>query len=227
MTLPLGLRNRLAELVLDAFDEPETCRTLRALGAWCRSPERPVPPEADARLASLGWFQRDGAGRLRLPGAHRAHGAALGARVERALLLFAGAAALPEATTLAGVLARAALLADEGLFFEVHELLEPAWMRAEGSERVALQGLIQVAVGLHHAEGGNREGALSLLAEGLSKLATTEPALPLDTRSWQPGIRAMLAALRDGRVPPPPPPWPTPAICSTPTPARDTAWRSS
>ena len=34
MTLPLGLRNRLAELILDAFDDPGARRALCALDAW-------------------------------------------------------------------------------------------------------------------------------------------------------------------------------------------------
>src|SRR5262245_26147111 len=31
---------------------------------------------------------------------------------------------------------------DAGLFFEVHELLEPEWLRAEGARKTTLQGLI-------------------------------------------------------------------------------------
>src|SRR5262249_56095189 len=45
--------------------------------------------------------------------------------------------------SLAEALARAAILFDAGLAFEVHELLEPYWVRAHGDDREALQGLIQ------------------------------------------------------------------------------------
>jgi hypothetical protein len=64
---------------------------------------------------------------------------------------------------MAPLLERAAALANHGLFFEVHELLEPVWFRASEPARTALQGLIQVAVAFHHLENGNLEGARSLL----------------------------------------------------------------
>jgi predicted metal-dependent hydrolase len=123
-----------------------------------------------------------------------------------------------DAGTLVALLDRAARLADAGLFFEVHELLEPAWLRSEGSARLALQGLIQVAVGFHHAAHGNREGAVSLLAEGVAKLGASAPSLPLDTAAWLGRLEAVLTAWRAGSPAPAPTPWPAPT---------ETAWRSS
>lgn len=73
-------------------------------------------------------------------------------------------------TPLAMALTRAALLLREGLFFEVHEVLESVWRALDGSTRMAVQGLIQVAVGLHHCAHGNMRGAASLLAKGRAKL---------------------------------------------------------
>ena len=67
-------------------------------------------------------------------------------------------------------LAAAAALFDAGLYFEVHELLEPYWTRAAGAERQALQGLIQVAVAFQHRDNGNVEGARSLLVDGSARL---------------------------------------------------------
>ncbi|MGH7399760.1 MAG: DUF309 domain-containing protein, partial [Candidatus Rokuibacteriota bacterium] len=58
-----------------------------------------------------------------------------------------------------------------GLYFEVHEVLEPYWIRAEGADREALQGLIQVAVGFQHLANGNLEGARALLRDGATRLA--------------------------------------------------------
>ena len=52
----------------------------------------------------------------------------------------------PPDATLESTLHAAALLFDAGLYFEVHELLEPRWLGADGRDRTALQGLIQVAV---------------------------------------------------------------------------------
>ena len=67
------------------------------------------------------------------------------------------------------------------LYFEVHELLEPYWMRAEGSARIALQGLIQVAVGFQHLANRNVSGALSLLHDGCGKVLERQlEGVPLD-----------------------------------------------
>jgi predicted metal-dependent hydrolase len=56
-------------------------------------------------------------------------------------------------------------------FFEAHEALEALWLKAEGEEKVFLQGLIQVAAAFHHQARGNLAGARSLLEEGWKKLA--------------------------------------------------------
>jgi hypothetical protein len=55
-------------------------------------------------------------------------------------------------------------------FFESHEVLEDLWREASGEERRFLQGLIQVAVAMHHFTRGNAAGARSLLARGAGKL---------------------------------------------------------
>ena len=111
---------------------------------------------------------------------------------------------------MAGLLERAAALANHGLFFEVHELLEPVWFRASEPARTALQGLIQVAVGFHHLENGNREGARSLLVLGVAKVAEAGATLPLDVREWLAELRAALAALAAGGSPAAIPRWPRP-----------------
>ena len=56
----------------------------------------------------------------------------------------------------------AACLFNEGLFFEVHEVLEAVWLKLEGQSRLLLQGLIQIAVGFHHLENKNLNGASGL-----------------------------------------------------------------
>ncbi len=56
-------------------------------------------------------------------------------------------------------------------FFDAHEALEDLWREAEGRRKLFLQALIQVAVGLHHQQRGNRVGARSLLARAGKKLA--------------------------------------------------------
>jgi uncharacterized protein len=208
VALPLGVRNRLAELILEAFDEPAARATLEALASFCQG--RLPDPEAASRLVDLGWFEATGSGRVRLLGAHHAHRAALCHRATVAVALLDDPAT-PGAGTLAGLLGRAARLGDARLYFEVHELLEPRWMRAEGAERLALQGLIQVAVALHHAEQSNRPGAISLMGEGLAKLDAAGAALPLDTVEWRKALTACLAAWRLNLPAPGLPLWPAPA----------------
>jgi predicted metal-dependent hydrolase len=60
---------------------------------------------------------------------------------------------------------------NEGQFFAAHEVWEEVWTPARGPERLFLQALIHVAVGLHHAQRHNREGARRQLRKGLKKLA--------------------------------------------------------
>ena len=56
-------------------------------------------------------------------------------------------------------------------FFEAHEVLEDVWRAAPEPDRKFLQGLIQIAVALHHHSTGNVVGCQSLLKRGLGNLA--------------------------------------------------------
>ncbi len=62
-------------------------------------------------------------------------------------------------------------LFNRGEFFEAHEVLEDVWRAAPAGEKKFLQGLIQVAVGLHHHSRGNLAGARSLLARAHRNLS--------------------------------------------------------
>jgi uncharacterized protein len=57
-------------------------------------------------------------------------------------------------------------------FFEAHEVLEDVWRAAPEAERKFLQGLIQVAVALHHHSRGNLVGCRSLLERARRNLST-------------------------------------------------------
>ncbi len=59
---------------------------------------------------------------------------------------------------------------DAAEYFEAHEVWEEVWNEAHGSWNALLQGLIQVAVALHHAGNGNRKGAHKLFARCLDYL---------------------------------------------------------
>jgi hypothetical protein len=55
-------------------------------------------------------------------------------------------------------------------WFECHETLEDLWIGAEGEVRDFYQGIIQIAVALHHWRNGNFGGAVSLLKGGAGYL---------------------------------------------------------
>ncbi|HKZ04945.1 MAG TPA: DUF309 domain-containing protein [Methylomirabilota bacterium] len=209
MALPLPLRNRLAELILDAVHDAGAREALAAVAAVCADPRALAGREPPARFPA-DLFERD-AGGLVLRSGFGASAREMGARAER------GWRALRDRPVADGEPARdealdaAATLFDAGLYFEVHELLEPHWFRARGPEREALQGLIQIAVGFQHLVNGNRRGALALLHEGAAKAAGGRLAgLPLAEFAESVGRGgAALAALADGddrfdwaRVPP-------------------------
>ena len=56
-------------------------------------------------------------------------------------------------------------------FFEAHEVLEDVWRAAPEPERKFLQGLIQVAVALHHHSRGNQVGCRSLMERARRNLS--------------------------------------------------------
>ncbi|MEX2222619.1 MAG: DUF309 domain-containing protein [Candidatus Rokuibacteriota bacterium] len=170
MTLPLLLRNRLAELILDALHDGAARRGLETVAAVCADPRAldPVAPPPEGFPAELfdrhadGWRIRSGFG---------SHAAALGERAARAARALANRPFSEVDRPLPGALEEAAALFGAGLYFEVHEVLEPYWMRAAGAEREALQGLIQVAVGFQHLANRNLDGARALLRDGAIKVA--------------------------------------------------------
>ncbi|MGH7812807.1 MAG: DUF309 domain-containing protein [Candidatus Binataceae bacterium] len=61
-------------------------------------------------------------------------------------------------------------LFNAGRFFECHEAWEEVWLRAEGGEKLFLQGMIQAAAAILHAQRGNLEGVRTLRDKSLEKL---------------------------------------------------------
>ncbi len=169
---PLPLRNALAELGLAACEDDAAAAAL----GWLAAPADAPPPAAAARLAAVHLI--DPGGRALLP-VHAPHAAAVAAHARRALRAAAAFRRGPPGAGVVRACRVAAALWNEGLFFEVHEVLEAVWRTAAGTERQALQGVIQIAVAYHHLAHGNRRGARSLLAEGRSRLASVPTtALP-------------------------------------------------
>jgi DUF309 family protein family protein len=143
-SLPLRVRNRLAETILAAPHDAAARRDLETLAAGGGS----------------GWLEgEDGRFEPRMQ-----------ARAQAALRALASAPVRTGASV-TDALDFAAALFDGGLYFEVHEVLEPHWVRAgDATERDTLQGLIQVAVGYQHFADGNLAGARSLLEQGGGRL---------------------------------------------------------
>jgi len=169
---PLPLRNALAELGLAACEDDAAAAAL----GWLAAPADAPLPAAAARLAAVHLI--DPGGRALLP-VHAPHAAAVAAHARRALRAAAAFRRGPPGAGVVRACRVAAALWNEGLFFEVHEVLEAVWKTAAGTERQALQGVIQIAVAYHHLAHGNRRGARSLLAEGRSRLASVPTtALP-------------------------------------------------
>src|SRR5215470_985127 len=86
-------------------------------------------------------------------------------------------------------------LFNNGKFFEAHEALEDLWRERPASDpaRKHLQGLVQLAVALHHESRGHLRGARSVLDRGLRNLARAEASfsnldldrLRHDMAEWQ------------------------------------------
>jgi uncharacterized protein len=77
------------------------------------------------------------------------------------------------------VLRQGLLLWDLGLHFEVHEILEHAWLRAQDTEKLFLQAMIRAAGVYIKGEFGFHEGAAKLAAKALPVLAANRERLAL------------------------------------------------
>ena len=195
MALPLPLRNRLADLILDALHDPQARQALEVVVAVCVESggvpaAQPIPNAFPADL----FEHREGVWRLK--GAWKAYEVEFAERAERARRMLRRRPFDPADPPLATALVSAALLFHAHLYFEVHELLEPYWLRADGGDREALQGLIQVAVGFQHLANGNIRGARSLLHDGCGRvLERTLEGVPLDPfgRALQQSLDRVLA----------------------------------
>ena len=55
-------------------------------------------------------------------------------------------------------------------FFEAHEVLEDLWHEYRDTDRVFIQGLIQIAAAFYHLQSENLKGAISQFTKGNEKL---------------------------------------------------------
>lgn len=102
---------------------------------------------------------------------------------------------------------------NRGCYFECHDILEDLWHETRGTDRLFLQGLIQISVGFYHLSNGNYKGAASQLTRGLSKLEDYRPEhrkvdldeLAKSVVSWlglaEAGLRGEFVQIDESRFP--------------------------
>lgn len=97
-----------------------------------------------------------------------------------------------------GLLDQAAVFWDLELFFEVHEILEPAWMDAKGDQKRLLQALIRAAGVYINLELGYEQRARKICAKALPVIRELKQELAGSIDG-----DALLAALESLAVEPP------------------------
>jgi hypothetical protein len=95
-----------------------------------------------------------------------------------------------ETEKITGTYPLAALLWDAGLFFEVHEYLEPLWIDATGIKKKVLQALIRAAGTYVHLHQGNMTGAAKMAEKAIKTLNLHQEMIPADIN-----IKLLLAKL--------------------------------
>ena len=91
-------------------------------------------------------------------------------------------------------------------FFEAHEALEDLWrdVPLANPAKRHVQGLVQLAVALHHESRGNLPGARSVLERAMCNLAGAELSFPdLDLQGLQYELAAWQAYLAQRQQRPP------------------------
>jgi predicted metal-dependent hydrolase len=101
----------------------------------------------------------------------------------------------------ASVIDRARAAWDAGLFFEVHEVVEPAWLEASGDQRTLLQGIIMAGAALHHLVGGNTAGARGLLRDAARRLSAVPEPADLAVGAFASALDALAERVDAGSIP--------------------------
>ncbi|MFQ5699838.1 MAG: DUF309 domain-containing protein [Myxococcota bacterium] len=170
----LLVRDCLAEcFVAAARGEPGARAQVQALAHWRREPSLPPALRELCTAGGTPLFEADGG----LAAPFAAHE---GYVRDRARRYAAALGWICEAEAWSQPLEAARCAWDAGLFFEVHELLEPEWMRAKEPARRVLQGMIMAGGALYHLGSGNRAGARGLLRQAAERLERAPSGSDLD-----------------------------------------------
>jgi hypothetical protein len=93
---------------------------------------------------------------------------------------------------------------NRGAFYEAHESWEEVWLELDDPEHTWVQGLIQVATGLHKLQQGHAGPAATLLRKAIAKLEDAPDELDgVDVAGARRIARTMLAGLEKGELPDP------------------------
>jgi hypothetical protein len=88
-----------------------------------------------------------------------------------------------------------------GLYFEVHEVLEPLWLdEPDGDRKDRLRSLIAAGAGMHHFANGNTVGAVSLLYSAGHGLTHAGRETELDLERFARELLALAEAIERGRL---------------------------
>jgi predicted metal-dependent hydrolase len=187
----LLVRDALAELfVAAAAGEVQARADVSALAAWRRG--EGSPPELRAEDRSP-LFAPDGA--------LAPDFAELEPYVRDRAARFAAACAwLDTDERRANVLERAGAAWDAGLFFEVHEIVEPVWLETTGPARENLQGVIMAGAALHHLSNGNLAGARGLLGDAARRLEAGPEDKHFDLKAFAQGLANLRTAIDSGTI---------------------------
>ncbi len=91
---------------------------------------------------------------------------------------------------------------NRGEFFDAHEHWEDVWNEVDDPDRRWIQGLIQVATGLHKVSGDKRGPARTLLAKALVKLTDAPDGFDgFDVATLRRESESALATLERGELP--------------------------
>src|SRR5690349_10292156 len=95
-------------------------------------------------------------------------------------------------------LVRAVEQFNAGQYWETHETLEELWRHEEDPVRSLYQGILLVAVGLHHLLRGNYHGATAKLGAGLERLVPYAPVCQgVDVAGLMADARRCLVTVRE------------------------------
>jgi hypothetical protein len=190
----LLVRDALAELFVEASErDPGADRRLDALVRWAK--EGKAGPELQGIQAEDGTplFLPDGRLDPRF-------GALEGYVRDRAERFDAACGSIRRGRGETDSVGRARAAWNAGLFFEVHEILEAAWLVDRSPDRDALQGLIMAAAAFYHLGRENSGGAAGLSREAARRLRGASEAFPVEVEPLATELERLSAGIERGEI---------------------------